>query len=145
MVGNDGSSVNEQPDSSQQWPVKTRLDLAMLSPEVAQAPNAWIEGTTTLIWPFSASASTFSVILAEPDFRKRMNHGQLKVNFKGPSARAAGKRIKIGDTVSLSLEGVKFEELKDASQRDVPWTIEVEKKILMKVIFVDFRNIVVEC
>lgn len=149
MTGDDSSVTDQQLDSSQssaeQWPTTTRLNLANLTPEVAQAPNAFIEGVTTLIWPFSASASTFAIILAEPDFRKRMNRGQLKVNFKGPSARAAGKKIKIGDVVSLSLEGVRFEELKDASQRDVPWTIEVEKKMLMKVSFVDVRNFKVEC
>ncbi|TGZ77733.1 hypothetical protein EX30DRAFT_176779 [Ascodesmis nigricans] len=126
------SNRTTPPHPAPPWP-SARLPLANLSPEIASAHPSFIKGVTTLIWPFSQSAQTFSILLCEEDFRLRMNRGQLRLNFKGPSAKEVATRVDIGNKVALVLEGVEWEELGEATKRDVPWSVNVRGGVRIKI------------
>jgi hypothetical protein len=111
----------------------TKLSLASLTPETANAP-AFLEGVVSLLWPFSPSSATLSLLVCEEDFRLRGSKGQLRANFRGASARTLdAKKVQIGDTVQISLEGAELEVLENATPRDVPWAIVFSTRLVMKV------------
>jgi hypothetical protein len=71
-------------------------------------PNASqsITGAITLLWPFSSTTRKAAFLLADPDFRLRNKHGQVRVRVHGPAALAFAKsKIGIGDEITLHLEG----------------------------------------
>jgi len=75
-----------------------------------------------------------SLLVCEEDVRLRASKGQLRVEFRGASAREVdAKKVQIGDHVELSLEGVEFETLENATPRDVPWQIVFSTRMVMKV------------
>ena len=46
-----------------------------------------------------------AILLAEVDFRKRLNKGQVRIQFHGPSAIAfTEKKLSIGDEVTICLK-----------------------------------------
>ncbi|KAL8909016.1 MAG: hypothetical protein Q9207_000467 [Kuettlingeria erythrocarpa] len=55
-----------------------RVPIAQLEPSLTGAGKI-LEGVVTLIWPYSASNKSFSILLAEPDFRLRRQQGQEPV------------------------------------------------------------------
>jgi hypothetical protein len=115
------------------WPI-TKLPLASLTPDTAANSAAFLEGVVSLLWPYSPSSATLSLLVCEEDFRLRGSKGQLKVNFRGASARALDeKKVQIGDKVQLSLEGAELEALENATPRDVPWAIVFSTRLVMKV------------
>lgn len=112
------------------WP-SSELRLAALHPS---ASSAFVNAIVTLMWPFSPSSSSLSIIASEEDFRLRLSKGQLRVNFGGACANAVDTRgLQIGDQVMISLEGAVFEELSNATTRDVPWSITFTSRLVMKV------------
>ncbi|KAL9622490.1 MAG: hypothetical protein Q9160_003166 [Pyrenula sp. 1 TL-2023] len=85
------------------------LPIAELSPEIEDVATKCIEAVVTLVWPYSSSERTFSLLLAAHDFRLRSSKGQVRVNFRGSSAaELARTRIGIGDSLRLSLKGCKW-------------------------------------
>ncbi|KAF8253019.1 hypothetical protein K440DRAFT_643021 [Wilcoxina mikolae CBS 423.85] len=115
------------------WP-SARLPLASLTPDTVTASSpAFVEGVVQLLWPFSPSSATLSLLVCEEDFRLRNSKGQLRVDFRGASARAVdSKEVQIGDRVQLSLEGAQLEALEKATERDVPWTVVFTTRLAMK-------------
>lgn len=86
--------------------VPTTLPIATLEPTVVPSSQAYLDAVVTLVWPYSSSSRSTSLLLAEPDFRLRRHRGQVRVCFTGPAARAVGSSgIGIGDRVLLALVG----------------------------------------
>ncbi|KAI9758421.1 MAG: hypothetical protein M4579_003050 [Chaenotheca gracillima] len=85
------------------------IPIAQLTPLLSSPASRSIKAIVTLLWPYSASKRTLTLLLSEPDFRLRLNHGQVRVQFVGPAAKAVVESAtSIGDEVVLSLEGVEF-------------------------------------
>jgi hypothetical protein len=82
------------------------VPISALSPGLPELNSKRFKGTVVLIWPYSPSASQFSLLLAEPDMRLRHKHGHVRVRFSGPSAKAvAATGVTIGDAMMLTLQG----------------------------------------
>ncbi|MCJ1434333.1 hypothetical protein MMC27_003700 [Xylographa pallens] len=85
------------------FPPDARVPIAQLQP--SRDPSAgFVEGLVTLIWPYSASNQSTSILLVEPDFRLRPIRGQVRISFTGASAKAIAKSgLTSGDRVSVRL------------------------------------------
>ena len=123
--------------SSPMWPAPTPI--AQLQP-IAEPETRSISGIVTLIWPYSASLSSYSFLLVEPDFRLRRRHGQVRLHFHGSSAKAVARAgIKGGDKVLLSLQdvqwakGVSDEITEQTPGRSIEWELRFEKRLILQV------------
>ncbi|EPS37751.1 hypothetical protein H072_8610 [Dactylellina haptotyla CBS 200.50] len=106
------------------------IPLSSLDPSAT--PTGEITATVAALWPYSSSALKLTAIIAEPDHLKREQRGELKVSFHGYAAEAL-KNLTIGDVVKVSLEGVEWEALPAAEEKDVPWQLRWEKRLRAKV------------
>lgn len=115
----------------------TKVPIAQLSPTLEQIQEKCIDATVTLLWPYSSSTKSLSLLLAEPDFRLRRSHGQVKATFHGQTAeRVATSHVGIGDNVRLALKGTKFVENDTATQtpgRYVTWDLHFESGLSLEV------------
>ncbi|KAJ5831987.1 hypothetical protein N7474_000298 [Penicillium riverlandense] len=83
----------------------SKIPIAQLSPTLDQLEHKCIYAAVTLVWPYSSSTKSLSLLLAEPDFRLRRSNGQVKVTFHGRVAeRVAESAVGIGDEVRLALK-----------------------------------------
>lgn len=83
-----------------------RVPIAHLSPDLESIDNTYAQGVVTLVWPYSSSNKSFSLLLVESDFRLRRQHGQVRVRFHSSSALAVAKhRVSSGDELLLGLKG----------------------------------------
>ena len=99
-------------------PVNNSIPIAQLHPGQDVSGQS-ISGVVTLIWPYSKSRRTFSLLLVEPDFRLRRQNGQVRIHFQGPSARIlAESGVQSGDHILLNLDGVSW--LRDESTKETP-------------------------
>ena len=131
----------------------TRLPIAQLNPSIDTAV-ASIHGIVTIVWPYSSLQQTTSILLAEPDFRLRQQKGQIRITFRGSSAKAVARSgLTSGDRIILYLEGATWlgNGLSTGTPgRAVDWELsygrrlrlEVRTHILCKVDF--YANYVVE-
>ncbi|KAJ6046052.1 hypothetical protein N7444_007306 [Penicillium canescens] len=95
----------------------TQVPIAQLSPDLAQPSEKFIVAVVTLIWPYSSSNKSLSLLLAEPDARLRRPNGQVKATFHGRVAqKIAESHVGIRDTVHLSLANSKFVSNEAAEQ-----------------------------
>ncbi|KAJ5182967.1 hypothetical protein N7492_000583 [Penicillium capsulatum] len=105
----------------------TKVPIAQLSPDLEHQEVKGITAAVTLVWPYSSSTKSLSLLLAEPDFRLRRSHGQVKAIFHGRVAEeVAGSHVGIGDTVRLSLKGASYAGNDIAAQtpgRYVAWDV----------------------
>ena len=113
-----------------------RVPIADLQPAL-ETDRTSITGIVTLIWPYSSSNRTLSLLLAEPDFRLRRERGQVRIHFTGSSATAVAKsRVGIGAQINLSLVGVRW--AKDESTprtpgRGVEWELQFGERLALEV------------
>jgi hypothetical protein len=115
------------------WP-SIELRLASIDPTTVAEQPAYISAVVTLMWPFSPSSSSLSIIASEEDFRLRLSKGQLRVNFNGACASAVETcGLQIGDKVMISLEGAQYDELASATAKDVSWAVTFNSRLAMKV------------
>ena len=112
------------------------IAIAKLDPSTSPSGKA-VEGIVTLIWPYSISSQTFSILLAEPDFRLRRQRGQVRVQFRGSSAKTlAENNLQSGDHVKLSLLHAQWEKDETASGtpgRGIEWELRFEGRVVLKV------------
>lgn len=114
-----------------------QISIAQLQPSI-QPERSHIFGIVALIWPYSSSQKTISLLLVEPDFRLRSERGQVHVRFFGSSATAlARSSIKIGDEVLLNLDGVEW--AKEATTpktagKGVEWALQFRDRLVLEVI-----------
>lgn len=86
-----------------------RVSIASLSSASATEPSSHIQAVVALVWPYSSSTKSLSLLLVEPDIRLRKKKGQVKVSFHGTSAETVAKsQVGIGDTVRLALKGAQW-------------------------------------
>lgn len=100
----DTGNMNDEADgllSASSIPI-TRLD-----PDIDVPKGACIEGTITLIWPYSSATESTALLLVESRSRlARGEKGQVRVQFASHAARkVAPTGIGIGDHIKLSLDG----------------------------------------
>ena len=117
-------------------PGNNSIPISQLHPDQDVSGKSII-GVVTLLWPYSKSRRTFSLLLVEPDFRLRRQNGQVRVHLQGPSARILAKsKVQSGDHIILSLEGVNW--LKDESTKETPgkgieWQLQFEECLRLQV------------
>ncbi|KAJ5165522.1 Telomere end binding protein [Penicillium coprophilum] len=108
----------------------TRVPIAQLSPDLELLTESSFFAAVALVWPYSSSTKSVSLLLAEPDFRLRGAKGQIKVTFHGHLAeKVAESHVGIGDTVCLALKDTKFVSNESAQQtpgRSVAWDAHFE-------------------
>ncbi|RHZ69576.1 hypothetical protein CDV55_104162 [Aspergillus turcosus] len=127
---------HEQPPISE--PLRsTAISIAQISPGADRILERSIHAIVTLVWPYSSSNKSLSLLLAEPDFRLRRNNGQVKVVFHGCAAEAVAKsQVGIGDHVYLGLTGSKFVASEAAVQtpgKCVPWEVHLDDRVLLEI------------
>ncbi|KAI9847950.1 MAG: hypothetical protein M1837_001467 [Sclerophora amabilis] len=115
----------------------SHISIAQLTPLLSSPASSSIRAIVTLVWPYSSSRRTLTLLLAEPDSRLRQSHGQVKVQFTGSSAEAVAKsRVGIGDDIVLSLEGVEW--IKDETTirtpgKDVECALRFAERLLLQI------------
>lgn len=115
------------------------IPIAQLSPSIDAPSHRHIEGIVSLLWPYSSSTQTFTLLVSEPDFRLRRSRGQVRVGFHGASAKAvANARVGIGDTVLLSLRGAQWERPADDEHpvtpgKGVEWNLRYDSGVVLEV------------
>ncbi|CBF74106.1 hypothetical protein AN8205.2 [Aspergillus nidulans FGSC A4] len=130
---------SDQPPVSELLRSTAAIPIARLSPDVDRLSQSSIHSVVTLLWPYSSSTRTLSVLLAEPDFRLRRSNGQVKVFFHGHVAEEVARtHIGIGDTVYLSLTGSKLSknDANAATQtpgRSVSWDVHFETSAFLEI------------
>ena len=113
-----------------------QLPIAQLEPSV-EVEHTCIKGVVTLIWPYSSSTKSISILLVEPDFRLRRNQGQVRITFHNSSAEAVAKsKISSGDELVLSLLGVSW--AKDEGKFKIPgrgieWELQFAERVIIQV------------
>ncbi|RDW93106.1 uncharacterized protein DSM5745_00428 [Aspergillus mulundensis] len=129
-------------DTTDQPPVSellrsTAVPIAQLSPDNDRLPGNSVHSIVTLLWPYSSSTKTLSLLLAEPDFRLRRSNGQVKVFFHGQVAEEVARtHIGIGDKVYLSLAGSRLTKNDAATQtpgKGVSWDVHFDAAAFLEV------------
>ncbi|KAJ5689290.1 hypothetical protein N7462_003682 [Penicillium macrosclerotiorum] len=118
-------------------PPFTKVPIAQLSPALDKLDEKCIYGTVTLVWPYSSSTKSLSLLLAEPDFRLRRSNGQVKAVFHGRVAeKVAESHIGIGDSVRVSLKGLELIGNDTSTQtpgRSISWDIHISNGVWLEV------------
>ncbi|KAL8712557.1 MAG: hypothetical protein Q9225_006912, partial [Loekoesia sp. 1 TL-2023] len=113
-----------------------RVAIAQLEPSLEGSEKV-VKGVVTLIWPYSASNKSFSVLLAEPDFRLRRQRGQVRVHFTGPSAKVVSRcDPQSGDHFILHLLGAQWEKDETLSRtpgRGIEWQLRFEQRLSLQI------------
>ena len=112
------------------------IAIAHLDPSVT-ASGRRVRGIVTLIWPYSLSSQTFSILLAEPDFRLRRQRGQVRLQFKGSSAKALARcDVQSGDYLDLALSDAQWEKEESPSRtpgRGIEWELRFGERVVLQV------------
>lgn len=129
--------MTDQPAASRALARFAKIPIAQLSPALEAPSEKCITATVTLVWPYSSSTKSVSLLLAEPDFRLRRSHGQVKVVFHGRVAeRVAASHVGIGDIVTLGLGSAEYFDNENTSQtpgRNVAWDVHITASVSLKV------------
>ncbi|KAE8328925.1 hypothetical protein BDV39DRAFT_59413 [Aspergillus sergii] len=129
-------------DANEQFPTSeplraSRIPIAQLSPTLEHFSESSIHASVTLLWPYSSSTKTLSLLLAEPDFRLRHSNGQVKAVFHGHIAESVAKsQIGIGDSIYLSLNGARLSDNVTAPGtpgRSVAWDIHFDDRVFLEI------------
>ncbi|KAL8998418.1 MAG: hypothetical protein Q9169_002546 [Polycauliona sp. 2 TL-2023] len=112
------------------------VTIAELDPS-ATASGKSVQGIVTLIWPYSVSSQTFSILLAEPDFRLRRQRGQVRVRFSGSSAKALARcDVQSADHVKLSLRNAQWDREDTPSGtpgKGIEWQLRFEESVVLQI------------
>ncbi|CAI7652105.1 unnamed protein product [Penicillium glandicola] len=115
----------------------TKVPIAQLSPDLEKLAEKSFLAAVALVWPYSSSTKSVSLLLVEPDFRLRGAKGQIKVTFHGRVAeKVAESHVGIGNTVCLALKDTKFVTNEGPQQtpgRSVAWDAHVENGVSLEV------------
>lgn len=129
--------VVDQPPAPNAPPQLAKIPIAQLSPTLEQYEEKYIEATVTLVWPYSSSTKSISLLLAETDFRLRRLHGQVKAIFNGRVAeQVAASHVGIGDNICLGLKGSRFVANDATTQtpgRFIAWDVHFDHGLSLEV------------
>lgn len=118
-------------------PQLTKTPIAQLSPTLEQPEDKCIYATVCLIWPYSSSAKSLGLLLAEPDFRLRRPNGEVKAFFHGRIAESiAEQHVGIGDTLCLSLKDAAFipnDAVTQSPGRGIAWELRFDRGVTLEV------------
>ncbi|KAJ5197488.1 hypothetical protein N7449_007967 [Penicillium cf. viridicatum] len=127
----------EQPPAPNALAHLTRVPIAQLSPDIEQLTEKSFLAAVALVWPYSSSTKSVSLLLAEPDFRLRGAKGQIKATFHGRVAeKVAESHVGIGDTVCLALKDIKFvsnDGVQQTPGRSVAWDAHWENGVFLEI------------
>ena len=85
------------------------VPIAQLGSQV-NTDGQYVNGLINLVWPYSSSRRESNLLLVEPDFRLRRANGQVRIVFKGASAKAIARaNVNSGDSIRLWLDGAQYE------------------------------------
>ena len=111
------------------------IPIARLAPEGVAAGH--IEAVIALVWPYSSSTRTLSLLLAEPDIRLRKRNGQVKATFHGHAAQEVARtRAGIGDLVHLALEGAEWVQAGETIStpgKNIAWDLVYETRAILSI------------
>ncbi|OBT67437.1 hypothetical protein VE03_03029 [Pseudogymnoascus sp. 23342-1-I1] len=115
-----------------------QVAIAKLEPTIPNLQSCYFKAVVTLIWPYSSSNKTLSVLLAEPDFRLRSSRGQVKVQFAGSSAKHVyDAGIGSGDELVVSLNGAEWiPESASTAQtpgRGIEWELKFSGRLVLQI------------
>jgi hypothetical protein len=111
--------------------------ISQLNPGLPDQASRVVRGVVTIVWPFSSVTGSVAFRLAEPDFRLRGQKGQVRLEFRGASAKAILKcNLGSGDEVVVSLDGVEWAE--DATKSRAPgasleWMLKFQDQLILQV------------
>ncbi|CAI7590819.1 unnamed protein product [Penicillium viridicatum] len=127
----------EQPPAPNALAHLTRVPIAHLSPDIEKLAEKSFLAAVALVWPYSSSTKSVSLLLAEPDFRLRGAKGQIKATFHGGVAeKVAESHVGIGDTVCLALKDIKFvsnDGVQQTPGRSVAWDAHWENGVFLEI------------
>jgi hypothetical protein len=129
------ASVNN--DSAARLASQPPTPIAQLNPDLPDQPSRVVRGEITITWPYSSVNKTFAFLLAESDVRLRRARGQVRIELRGPCAKAASESgLGAGDELLFSLEGVVW--AKDESPGRIPgarveWQLQFSEKLILQV------------
>lgn len=127
-------------DPGQWWSQQHQIDIPELLPETIGTDHlAFFTAAVTVIWPFSSSYHRLAILLADPDFRHRQDHGQIKVNFVG---HAANEILRVnagsGDQLHISLIGARWSEAVQETiltpGQSVKWELEFVNRLKLQIL-----------
>ncbi|KFY03201.1 hypothetical protein O988_01628, partial [Pseudogymnoascus sp. VKM F-3808] len=115
-----------------------QVAIAKLEPTLPNLQSCYFKAVVTLIWPYSSSNKTLSVLLAEPDFLLRRSRGQVKVQFAGSSAKHVfDAGIGSGDELVVSLNGAEWiPESASVAQtpgRGIEWELKFAERLVLQI------------
>ncbi|KAK5656311.1 hypothetical protein OQA88_4691 [Cercophora sp. LCS_1] len=111
----------------------TGTPIAELNPDISDPASRAVRGEVTITWPYNSVHNTYAFLVAEPDVRLRRVKGQVRVELRGPAAKAVAETaLGGGDEVFFSLDGVKWTN--DESPGRIPgarlqWQLEFSEKL----------------
>ncbi|CAI7612159.1 unnamed protein product [Penicillium discolor] len=128
---------SEQPPAPNALAHLTRVPIAQLSPDIEELAEKSFLAAVALVWPYSSSTKSVSLLLAEPDFRLRGAKGQIKATFHGRVAeKVAESHVGIGDTVCLALKDIKLvsnDGVQQTPGRSVAWDAHWENGAFLEI------------
>lgn len=103
------STASNELAPSQSFAHSAEVPIQHLRPAADHEAATHVNAIVALVWPYSSSSRSLSLLLADPDVRLRKTKGQVKVTFGGSNAKAVARtHVGIGDTVLLSLDGAQW-------------------------------------
>ncbi|KAK3308056.1 uncharacterized protein B0T15DRAFT_523395 [Chaetomium strumarium] len=123
-------------DSAARLASQPPTPIAQLHPDLPDQVSRVVRGEITITWPYSSVNKTFAFLLAECDVRLRRARGQIRIELRGPSAKAASEcGLGAGDELLVSLEGVVW--AKDESPGRIPgarveWQLQFSEKLILQ-------------
>lgn len=130
------SDVNGETDTALFEDLHCTAIAALSSPEASHS-QSYIHGTVVLIWPYSSSNGSVSLLVADRNVHLRRRKGQVKVTFHGRCAKeVASTRVGIGDTVRLALQGsewVNTGETVSTPGKKIEWDLHYSRKVVLGV------------
>lgn len=118
-------------------PIGATFDASLSVPVTGLSPTptalrSHIEGNIALVWPYSNSTATFSVLLVDHTSR-----GQVKVVFRGGCAKqVANTKVGIGDKIKLALVGCEWKETVDIIStpgKRLEWDLQFHSRLILQV------------
>lgn len=130
-------SADEQSPAASEPLQLAPTPIAELSPTVEHLSDSCIHAVVTLLWPYSSSTKSLSLLLADPDVRLRRLNGQVKVVFHGVIAENVAKsHVGIGDVVRLGLAGSRFVSKETEAQTPgkwIAWDVHFDDRVFLEV------------
>lgn len=127
---------NDEPQKSELLQ-STLIPISQVTPTKERLADCSIRAVVSLVWPYSSSTKSLSLLLSEHDFRLRLSNGQVKATFHGLVAeKVAETQVGIGDEVVLSLGGSSLIESEDTTRtpgRRAAWDVRFDSSVFLEV------------